>query len=134
MGFSYYFQFLVWTGLLCWYYLRDSEGLSLLREVNSLIFSGFSSITDVTASIANSCGIEVNSYLTSNETSWWSSGIMMFSRASFSCSEFLSFNSDRSVNGLNILVKNCAKLWLGDPQNDTIGRIWAPGLCVLIEA
>ena len=43
---------------------------SLLREVNSLIFSGFSSIADVTASIANSCGIEVNSYLTSNETSW----------------------------------------------------------------
>ena len=34
----------------------------------------------------------------------------MFSRASFACSEFLSFNSDRSVNGLKILVKNCANL------------------------
>ena len=70
----------------------------------------------------------VQSDLTSKDTSLWSSGICTVLIASMKFYVDCSLCRDLSVKGLRMLVK-CFESWqVGDPQNETMGRIGMLGL------
>ena len=49
--------------------------------------------------------------------------------ASIKFSVDCSLRRDLSVKGCSMVVKYLDSWYVGDPQNDTIGRIGIPGLC-----
>ena len=71
----------------------------------------------------------MNSDFTSKDTSLWLTGIcivlMVLMKSSVDCS--LCFDS--SVKGFSMVVKYLESSYVGDPQNETMGRIGMLGLC-----
>ena len=78
---------------------------------------------------ASCSGILVNSDFTSKDTSLWSSGICAVLIASIKFSVDCSLCLDWSVKGCSTVVKYLDSWYVGDPQNETIGRIGMFGLC-----
>ena len=74
-------------------------------------------------------GILVNSDFKSKDTSLSSSGICTVLVASIKFSVDCSLRLDLSVRGCGMVVKYLDSWYVGDPQNDTIGRIGIPCLC-----
>ena len=73
--------------------------------------------------------MHVKSDLTLKDTSLWSSGICTVLIASMKVSVDCSLCRDWSVKGLRMLV-NCVGSWyVGDAQNETMGRIGMWCLC-----
>ena len=64
----------------------------------------------------------MNSDFTSKDTSLWSSAICAVSIASMKFSVDCSLCLDWSVKGCSTVVKNLDSWYVGDPQNDAIGR------------
>ena len=67
--------------------------------------------------------MEVNNDLTSNDTSVSSSSRIIFFKESLASLEFLSLNSDKFVKGVRIFERNLEIWYVGDPTNETIGRM-----------
>ena len=71
----------------------------------------------------------MNSDFTSKDTSLWLSGIcivlMVLMKSSVDC----SLRLDSSVKGFSMVVKYLESSYVGDPQNETMGRIGMLGLC-----
>ena len=78
---------------------------------------------------ASCSGILVNSDFTSKDTSLWSSGICAVLIASIKFSVDCSLCLDWSVKGCSTVVKYLDSWYVGDPQNETKGRIGMFGLC-----
>ena len=71
----------------------------------------------------------MNSDFTSKDTSLWLSGIcivlMVLMKSSVDC----SLRLDSSVKGFSMVVKYLESSYVGDPQNETMGRIGMLCLC-----
>ena len=75
----------------------------------------------------------VKSDLTSKDTSLWSSGICTVLMASMKLSVDRNLCRNSSVKGLRMLLKYLESWQVGNPQNETMGRICMLGLCSLVS-
>ena len=73
----------------------------------------------------------MNSDFTSKDTSLWSSGTCTVLMASIKFSVDCSLCRDSSVSGFSIVVTYFDSSYVGEPQNETMGRIGTLGLCSL---
>ena len=78
---------------------------------------------------ASQSAILVDCDFTSKDTSLWSSGIRAVLIASIKFSVDCSLCLDWSVKGCSTVDKYLDSWYVGDPQNETIGRIGMFGLC-----